>query len=340
MGKKKSYTFSTAVFIGRFQPFHKGHLHSVCFALEHAAKLIIVIGGHRLAPSVRGPWSSEQRIDMILSCLTPAQKKRIRFVTVRDRLYSEDMWVSNVIGEVSKIAEDSAIALVGHEKDASSYYLRSFPNWVFLETGNYKGINSTDFRNSFFLTSVNHIDYSNISFKVANALKKYRKTPDFKELQKKYKYVESAIRFPKKTFTPDIVCNSLLLTSRYILLVKNQDTLSKNLYSLPECELDQHDNAENCSLKNLAQTTKFDILSVNLKKYIKKSHTFQYAERFPVKTQQAVVFFYKLDLDVLPKVSSNKKMSSVEWVLLDDLFLIEDKFYADHFQIIQYFLGL
>ena len=153
MGKMEKYSYEAGVYIGRFQPFHNGHLNSIKSALLQSKILILVLGGAHLSPSIRGPWSVEERVQMIKSCLTKQQLKRIYFVYVRDRLYCEEKWIQNVKGEVAKIiGNENSVAIIGHEKDSSSYYLKVFPEWHFFETGNFKKINATDVRKSFFLS--------------------------------------------------------------------------------------------------------------------------------------------------------------------------------------------
>ena len=68
MGKVIHYPYVASVYIGRFQPFHKGHFNSVAFALKYSEKLIIVLGSYKASPSLRAPWSAEERIEMIKSC--------------------------------------------------------------------------------------------------------------------------------------------------------------------------------------------------------------------------------------------------------------------------------
>ena len=46
MSETKEFDF--AVFIGRFQPFHQGHLQVIQSGLEQADKLIVLIGSSRL----------------------------------------------------------------------------------------------------------------------------------------------------------------------------------------------------------------------------------------------------------------------------------------------------
>jgi bifunctional NMN adenylyltransferase/nudix hydrolase len=46
-------THEVAVLIGRFQPFHAGHLLQVQAALAKARRLFLLLGSHRSSPNTR-----------------------------------------------------------------------------------------------------------------------------------------------------------------------------------------------------------------------------------------------------------------------------------------------
>ncbi len=53
------------LFIGRFQPFHKGHLETLKFASNNADQLIIAIGSAQKSHEPRNPFTAGERILMI-----------------------------------------------------------------------------------------------------------------------------------------------------------------------------------------------------------------------------------------------------------------------------------
>src|SRR3989344_9068459 len=56
---------TTGLFIGRFQPFHKGHLQDIKDALNEVDELIIAIGSSQFSHTEENPFSVEERIEMI-----------------------------------------------------------------------------------------------------------------------------------------------------------------------------------------------------------------------------------------------------------------------------------
>ena len=55
----------TSLIVGRFQPFHKGHLELVRQVLKVSEKLIIVIGSSQYNYIFKDPFTAGERIEMI-----------------------------------------------------------------------------------------------------------------------------------------------------------------------------------------------------------------------------------------------------------------------------------
>jgi nicotinamide-nucleotide adenylyltransferase len=75
------------LFIGRFQPFHKGHLATVKFALQRVDQLIIVVGSAQKSHEFRNPFTAGERIRMIKESLDAddeADVRRIMIIPVPD----------------------------------------------------------------------------------------------------------------------------------------------------------------------------------------------------------------------------------------------------------------
>lgn len=57
------------ILIGRFQPFHNGHLEAVRFGLKHVDTLWIVIGSAQKSHEARNPFTASERLEMIRNTL-------------------------------------------------------------------------------------------------------------------------------------------------------------------------------------------------------------------------------------------------------------------------------
>ena len=60
---------NVGLFIGRFQPFHYGHLATVKLALENVKLLYIIVGSSQKSHESRNPFTAGERIMMIRSAL-------------------------------------------------------------------------------------------------------------------------------------------------------------------------------------------------------------------------------------------------------------------------------
>ncbi len=58
-----------ALFVGRFQPFHKGHLSTVKQILEKFDELIIMIGSAQYSHTEHNPFTAGERIEIIKETL-------------------------------------------------------------------------------------------------------------------------------------------------------------------------------------------------------------------------------------------------------------------------------
>ncbi len=81
--------------IGRFQPFHKGHLAAVDFGLSKVDNLWIGIGSSNKSFEKRNPFTADERKEMILSSLGSEREKRIKIFYVPD-IGDHERWTFHV----------------------------------------------------------------------------------------------------------------------------------------------------------------------------------------------------------------------------------------------------
>jgi nicotinamide-nucleotide adenylyltransferase len=78
---------TNGLFIGRFQPFHKGHLAAAKFALSRVNQLVIVVGSAQKSHEPKNPFTAGERIMMIKESLdadSEADVRRILLIPVPD----------------------------------------------------------------------------------------------------------------------------------------------------------------------------------------------------------------------------------------------------------------
>ena len=70
--------------IGRFQPFHLGHLEALQFALSIVDKLWVGLGSSNKSIEKNNPFSAEERKEMILSSIDDSMKNKITIYFIPD----------------------------------------------------------------------------------------------------------------------------------------------------------------------------------------------------------------------------------------------------------------
>ncbi len=142
--------FDALIYIGRFQPFHDGHLQVVRSALAQGRVLVILLGSAGLPRSTRNPWSAAERGEMVLASLSDAERPRVSLQPLEDTLYDDAAWLAGVrraaTAGLAALNASGRVGLIGHDKDQSSYYLQLFPEWESVPVDHFDGIDATPIR--------------------------------------------------------------------------------------------------------------------------------------------------------------------------------------------------
>lgn len=86
-----------ALFVGRFQPFHNGHIHAIRSILEEADELIIVVGSAQMSHEPDNPFTAGERLEMIRLALDAAEIDRNRYMLIPiPDAPAHRVWVSQV----------------------------------------------------------------------------------------------------------------------------------------------------------------------------------------------------------------------------------------------------
>ena len=87
------------LFVGRFQPFHLGHLVAIKDVLREVDELVIVIGSAQYSHNIGNPFTAGERLTMIRKALEEAEIEcsRVWIVPVPD-VHLHMMWVSALEG--------------------------------------------------------------------------------------------------------------------------------------------------------------------------------------------------------------------------------------------------
>jgi len=89
--------------VGRFQPFHLGHLHAVKYALERVEQLCILVGSAEKSHQPDNPFTAGERVCMIKAALEEANIdcRRVLIIPLPDAS-AHSIWVASVKATVPK----------------------------------------------------------------------------------------------------------------------------------------------------------------------------------------------------------------------------------------------
>ena len=86
------------IFVGRFQPFHLGHLRVVKGILKEVDELVIAVGSSQYSHEIDNPFTAGERISMIKQTLKEEGiLPRCWIIPVPD-VHVHMMWVAQVVG--------------------------------------------------------------------------------------------------------------------------------------------------------------------------------------------------------------------------------------------------
>ena len=354
MNAKLSRQFSHAVVIGRFQPVHFGHQRLIEQALRIAERVIVVVGSHGQPRSVKNPFTLDERERMVRACLPGAEQLRLSVVGAPDSPYNDQIWIAGIQSAVDRlIAQDGAdptqakVALVGHLKDASSYYLRLFPRWEFVAHDSVQSIHATDVRQLYFNPETRgKLPLDALPEGSASFLAQFAGTPDYAALTEerafladyrdKYRYAGS--EFPPIFTTVDAV----VVEAGHILLVQRKFHPGKGTWALPGGFVGQNERLLDAAIRELKEETRLKVPVPVLQGSLKGSHVFDAPERSQRGRTITHAFFFELAHNQwtgLTPVRANDDAAATRWVPLTEFLNMRERIYEDHYFIANHFLG-
>jgi len=96
--------YKLGLLIGRFQPFHLGHLRAVQYAASKCEKLVIGIGSAQESGTERNPFDAETRKNMILESLIEVHTdiSKIDFIKIPDFM-DDEKWYTYIKNQIKDI---------------------------------------------------------------------------------------------------------------------------------------------------------------------------------------------------------------------------------------------
>jgi bifunctional NMN adenylyltransferase/nudix hydrolase len=335
------------VYIGRFQPFTSAHLQTVQLALEEAEQLILIVGSAQSPVNLRNIFSYEERLEIIQSALEEAGlAERVIIHGIPDSAYNFNAWtlrVQEIVHQVS--GGDQDIAIIGHFKDDSSYYLSHFPHWKLIKLPELQeGLSATEIRSSIYLGNTHWQEhFANMPQAQAKIQELLDQEKDrVQNLREEYHFIQNyRNRWEEAPFPPVFVTtDTAVFCMGHVLLIRRKLNPGKGLLAMPGGFLGQREAILDGALRELKEETKIDIPYPVLRSSISNQKVFDHPDRDP--RGRMITHAYMIELQnqkALPKIKAADDAKEAFWLPIARIEGLSREFFGDHQMIIKYFLG-
>lgn len=339
-----SRRFDALVFIGRFQPIHRGHVEVLGKALALADTVCVLIGSADRPRTIKDPFTFDERRIMVESSIDAADRGRVKIAPIQDSMYNDTDWVRWVQDAVASELGDTTgkrIGLIGHEKDASSYYLRMFPQWDFVDANAAEDISATEIRDQYLSERGNSFVSWAVPAPVFAWLESFRNQTAFAQLKTEadfianYRKAWSAAPYPVTFVTVDAV----VVHSGHLLLVRRRSEPGRGLWALPGGFLNQDERLESGCIRELREETGLKLPEPVLRGSIRDRQVFDHPDRSLRGRTITHAFLFHFPTGELPRVKGGDDADKARWVPLNAFSRMRDVMFEDHFDIAYHFLG-
>lgn len=348
--------FDFLVFIGRFQPFHRGHLAVIEAALQQAEQVVVVCGSAHQPRTNRNPWTWQEREQMLRATLPDTLQDRVLVAPLMDAPYNDDLWIRNVQATVNGLVAAGGrvsqrtprTGWVGCVGEHSPRFLTWFPQWETVTADHCAGISATALRHGLFGVSapVQGVEFlrgaaAQLPGPVSDWLCAFSQTPAFEALRDEQAFVaQYQAAWAVAPYEPNFVTvDALVVQSGHILLVERKRRPGMGLLALPGGFVDPHERIRDACLRELQEETGIPLPLPLLRDAIKRVEVFDDPCRSARGRTITHAFYIALEpASVLPEVEGGDDASTAQWVPLADL--DPARMFEDHYFIIQAMLGL
>jgi bifunctional NMN adenylyltransferase/nudix hydrolase len=333
MNKQK---FDFAVYIGRFQPLHDGHIETINTALGVSEKVIILVGSADAPRSPKNPFTYHERATMIKRMFGTEVEVR----PLIDYTYDNARWKEGVQAAVSSVHKDLNLhqslhgmrgAIVGHDKDDSTWYLKVFPQWEHIDAPKFPGhsgavIDATRVR-GFLFNGVNDLPYIKgvVPRRVLDVIEHLMTTQEWANVVAEHNFIQN---YDAKQFdVPLVTADAMVVSQGKVLLIERKNFPGKGLLALPGGFINLKKDWESSATRELKEETSFGDTPLELM----TSKVFSSPGRDPRGRCITQTYMYATPVPV--PVEGRDDAARAFWADIKDL-PNASLFYADHWHMI------
>ncbi len=335
------FEYDMCVFIGRFRVFHLGHLSVIKAALKRAKYITIIVGSYNEPRSYRNPFTHDEVVDMIVNALTEDEFGRVTIRGQEDHPYNDTHWVEGIQESVFSALDEreitrstASVALIGFQKDHSSYYLSMFPQWDSISVAGYMGISATPIRVKLFTVTdrnefADAVD-SLVPRNVLNFLLDFRQHADYADICAEYEHVRKYREaWQAAPYEPTFVTvDACVVQAGHVLLVKRKGFPGRGLWALPGGFINTYEKIEDAVIRELKEETRIKVPAPVLRGSIRANQVFDHPYRSS--RGRTITHAYLIHLTpspmgdpkrnlALPEIKASSDAKKAVWVPLADI---------------------
>jgi len=348
----REYKYDMVVYIGRFQPFHVAHEETIRRASYLAPNVLVLVGSCNSPRTIRNPFTFDERKEFIQA---NTHVLNLMVDGIPDYVYDDNAWITDVGETVADYAEGvdaKNIAVIGHDKDHSSFYLNYFPQWKFESMPQFPdhgdSIDATKIRQLLFsedyeftkgvLTS-NVYDFLTRDYLGTGFLN----STVFEALKEEWKFiVDYKKQYAGLPYPPIFVtADPVVIQSGHILLIERGGYPGKGLWAMPGGHINPTERVRAASVRELREETGLKVPAKVLNGSIDAYEMFDHPDRSS--RGRTITHTYRFNLDPsqpLPRVRGQDDAAKAEWVSFADFEGMESVMFEDHFYIIKAMLAM
>jgi bifunctional NMN adenylyltransferase/nudix hydrolase len=333
-------------------PLHDAHLENIKHAASIADHVLVLFGSANAPRDERNPFTNDQREQMLYHATNGlTEPKNITWEFMND-MPSNELWAAAVMNAADRhndMCSTKKIAIVGHKKDESSFYLDLFPTWDFVETG--AKMHGDD---EMAATKIRELMFDG-KFEEAGSMMpymvweyintKYIGTELFRNIMAEYRFHKSYPENRRKKYPiNDVTADAVVLCKSHILLIRRKNIPGKGQLALPGGFVQTDETVFDGAIRELFEETKLHVPEKVLRKSIIDMKLFDNPKRSLRGRLMTFAHTFKIDTNhdgSLPRVYGSDDADKAFWVPIADITKPEKatEFFEDHHSIIMTMIG-
>ena len=383
------------VYIGRFQPLHNGHAHILDKMFENQNDLgVILIGSSFQARTIKNPFTFEEREDMIVAYLNNKKIKPERYEIrpIADQPYNDSKWIQSVQEHVAdaikdftadaffdlqtstttnpvRLSSDFEISLVGSDRDATTWYLKAFPQFklnLSEASPAGKSLNATSVRDELFTASQEEYSswgkgdgskpgfWHDLPQTTQSFVIRFTNWEVYQVLRQEYAFIKKyRDSWASAPYAPIFSCvDAVVIQSGHVLAIQRGALPGKGLWALPGGFVGQRDRLVDAAIRELVEETGIKVPEPVLKGSIKAKEIFDAPDRSLRGRTISTAFLIRLDdTKPLPKVKGQNaplhetggvavvETLKAKWIPISEARANSAMWMEDHHAIIDWAVG-